>query len=486
MVDHDDEALHRLRASDPATGSHPDLHSLRQRIAHKAPASQGSDRATRLHDDVLRGSGPRAPWVAAAVVAALSFGAGGYALGAQQDPGGGGGQLLAGQPEGEDPPPDPAGATSGPEGWMEAAASGEAMDGAMGGDMAAGGVSESSMAGEAYDPGPVRLTAGPGLPAEGGTGEVRALVSDEDPDAFLDAWSERIGFEGVRAAEPKGAESWFSGDAIYDTEGGRMLSVHDEGGGPLGFSYEDMFKNPWCADSYSGMPEDELERVRQEWSEAFGADVPFPDSSRCVPPAGEAPSDEQALSAAEDFLATTGLDLSGYDLQVAEYRDETTSLVMVEGWPTGQSYGQVMVNAQVGPDGVVSAYGTVGEMTSLGDYPLISAVEAVERYGQREFGMEYGITLAEDMAAGMTEATTLPAEPGYEMPEPAPVTPGMKIPMLLKEKTVTGAELTTGTMWANAGAPLEVPTWRLTTEDGMHYAVLALADEAIDWQGWGE
>lgn len=476
MVDHDDEAMARLRASDPATGSHPDLHSLRQRIAHKAPASQGADRATRLHDDPLRGPGLRAPWIAAAAVAAFGFGAGGYAIGAQEAPGTGG-QVAAGQGHTD----DASEATDGPEGWGEPGLTRTESDEGT-------AVSSTAMGGDSgpWDPGPVRLTPGPDLPTESGTAEVRAIVSDQDPDAFLDEWAQRIGFEGVRPADTPGG--WFGGNALYDLDNGRMLNVSNDGGGGLSFGYEDLFASPWCKDSYSGMPEAEMERVRQEWAAAFGEEVPFPDASRCKDVSGERPNDEQALAAARDFLATTGIDLSGYTIKVADYQDESTNQVMVEGWPEGQQHGYLMLNAQVGPDGVTSAHGSLGEMTSLGDYPVISAVEAVERYGQREFGMEYGVTLAEDTAPGGTEATTMPVEPGLEveMPEPVPVKPGMKIPMLLKDKVVTGAELTTGSMWAQTSGPLEVPTWKLTTDDGMHYAVLALDDEAIDWQSWGE
>lgn len=483
MVDHDDEAMTRLRASDPATGSDPDLHSLRRRLAAKAPASQGEDSATRLSDDIFRGPGLRAPWIAAAAVLALGFGAGGYAVGAAQAPGGGG-PLVAAQ--GED---DTSGATGEPEGSPEQAGpdlAGEGLDAA---DQ--GAVEQSTaMGGDSgtWDPGPVRLTAGPDLPTARGTGQVRAIVSDEDPEEFLQTWADRIGFEGVRAAEDTEGMGWFPPDALYDVENGRMLSASLDGGSSLTFSYEDMFASPWCKESYSGIPEPELDRVRQEWARAFGEDVPFPDASRCEDVSGPAPGQEQAIAAARDFLETTGLDLSAYTLRVPEYQDETANQVMVEGWPEGGRQGHLMVTAQVGPTGVISAYGTVGELTSLGDYPLISAVEAVERYGQREFGMEYGVTLAEDVAAGETDATTMPVEPGPElqMPEPVRVEPGMRIPMLLKEKVVTGAELTTGTMWAQASGPLEVPTWKLTTEDGMHYAVLALAEEAIEWQSWGE
>jgi hypothetical protein len=482
MVNHDDDdALARVRASDPATGSHPDLHSLRHRIAHKAPASQGADTATRVHDDVFRGQGLRVPWIAAAAVAAVGFGAGGYAVGAQQAPDSGG-QLVAGpgtdqaQEASDGASREESGEAFGSELAVGSEASTDA-SAAVGGDSSGG----------AWDPGPVRLTAGPDLPTERGTGEVRAVVSDEDPTEFLDAWSDRLDFEGVRPADgAEGMFGWSQGDALYDTENGRMLTVSREGGTGLSFNYEDMFASPWCADQYGGVSEPELQTIRDEWAKAFGDDVPFPDASRCKDVAGEAPSEEEALAAAREFLATTGLDLSGYSFQVPDYRDDTVNQVMVEGWPKGQQNGHLVLNAQVGPDGVTSAYGTIGEMSSLGDYPVISAVEAVDRFSQREFSMEYGVTLTEDMVPGEGEADIIPLDPGLELPETQSMEPGMKIPLLLKDKVVTGAELTTGTMWAQTSGPLEVPAWKLTTEDGMEYAVVALAEEAIEWQSWGE
>lgn len=489
MVNHDDDALARLRASDPATGSHPDLHSLRQRIAHKAPASQGADTATRLHDDIFRGPGLRTPWIAAAAVAAFGFGAGGYAIGAQQAPDTGG-QLLAGQGDDQSDAADGAAPADGADG----AAAGDALgspglttDEEASAARSSASVGGDSGAGGAWDPGPVRLTAGPDLPSDRGTGEVRALTSDEDPAEFLDAWAAELEFEGIRpAVDEDSMFGWYGENALYDADNGRMLTVTRDGGAGLSFNYEDMLGSPWCADSYSGIPEEEMAKIVEEWTKAFGEGVPFPDASRCKDVSGEAPSDDEAIAMARDFLATTGLDLSGYTLQVPEFDDETINQVMVEGWPEGQQNGHIVINAQVGPEGVTSAYGTIGELTSLGEYPLISAVEAVERYGDRVFGMEYGVTLTEDLAAGSTEADILPDDPRFQMPEPTQIEPGMKIPLLLKDKVVTGAELTTGTMWGQSSGPLEVPTWKLTTGDGMEYAVLALADEAIDWQSWGE
>lgn len=486
MSDHD-EALQRMQASDPATGSHPDLLSLRQRIAAKAPASQGADSAVRLKDDTLRGSGLRAPWIAAAAVLAFGFGAGGYALGAQQAPDGAG--QLAGQDSGTS-------TEEGADGEASAARDSGMGMAAEGGDATFGDGSEapddgsemaegaSDMSGENWDPGPVRLLAGPGLPAGRGTGEVRALVSEEDPQEFLDGWSERLGFEGV----PNQGEDnmwFFAGSALYDEANGRMLTASADGGSALSFNYEDMLASPWCADMYDGLAESDRATLTKEWTAAFGEGVAFPDPSRCKDVTGSAPTSEQAIAAARDFLVSTGLDVDSYTLEVPEWFESGgDNTVSVEGWPEGQEYGNLNVSFQVGPSGVISAYGAIGEMTSLGEYPTISAVEAVERYGQRAFSLDYGVTLLEDMVGGGDMGITFPSE--MEMPEPVTIEPGMRIPMLLKDKTVTNAELVRGTIWAQTAGPLEVPAWKLTTSDGMHYAVLALADEAIEWQSWDD
>ena len=478
MVDHDDEALARLRASDPATGSHPDLHSLRGRIAQKAPASLGADRATAVADDALHGPRVRAPWVAAAAVAAFAVGGGGYAVGAATAPGDG--RVVAGQGATTD---EAAGTADARDSGMavedgapvasESAAVDSASGKAMGGD---------SGMGAAYDPGPVRLVAGEGLPTERGTGEVRAVVSGADPEEFLDAWAGRLGLERVEMT-PEGDAGWYGQNGVYDTASGQVVSVNADGGGPLHFTYEDMYGSPYCAEMYAEMAEQDLAIAQEEWAKGVGADIPFPDAARCRDVAGPRPAAEQALAAATDFLATTGLDLAAYDLSVADWDDPAGSIVTVVGTLTGDGglTGE-QLNVQVGPEGVFSAWGSTGELTSLGDYPVISATEAVERYGQREFSNDYGVMVEDPTLVG-GDATSLPA-PEFTFPEPVPLEPGAPIPLLLKDKVVTDAELVRGTLWSPTGGQLEVPVWKLLTPDGMHYTVLAVADEGIDWQSW--
>ncbi|MDQ3382775.1 MAG: hypothetical protein M3519_03160, partial [Actinomycetota bacterium] len=97
MDDRDDQALERVRAADPAIGSHPDLTTLRRTLSRSAPVQdpdgafgygEGSDVAVRVADPTTRGS--RVALVAAAAVMALGLGVGGYALGTQTVEGGDG------------------------------------------------------------------------------------------------------------------------------------------------------------------------------------------------------------------------------------------------------------------------------------------------------------------------------------------------------------------------------------------------------------
>lgn len=479
----DDEALARLRASDPATGSHPDLYSLRRAIARKAPASQEhADSVTRVTDDPFRGPRLRAPWIAAAAVAAIGIGAGGYALGAQSttpDPVARQGSTDLRPAGAEDDTDDGApeiGGDAGPE------VAGEAGDQGGSASTSSGPGGVSSL----WDPGPVRLVAGPGLPAEEGTGQVRALIGPEGDHDFLRAWAGRLGIEGdlteVSSSTFYGG-TFFGGTALVDAENGTLLTITSEAPSPLSLSYEDVFGSPECSSMFAGLDDASREQLEQEWETAVGEGVPLPDPSRCETLEGERPTEDEALAAAQEWVESTGLDFPDLELAVSPYQDPTSPTVFVEGTPDGVLAGQVQVHVSVGPQGVYQGSGTYAELRSLGDYPTISAVEAVARYGQRPFAEDYGVQLPEDFSEGsFHDLQVPPVEP--HVPEPPEVTAGMKIPLLLKEKTVTGAELVQGFVWTQAGTSLEVPAWRLTTEDGMHYAVLAVADEAIDWVSW--
>lgn len=468
MVDHD-SAMDRLRTSDPATGSHPDLHSLRDLVAQKAPASLGSDEVTRIHDDPLRGSRARAPWVAAAAVAAIGLGAGGYALGMQQVET----APVADQTQVEPASPGLDLATEAlPRGGM-------ALDGEES-MILEDGVTDEDMASEDYgmfyDPGAVRLVAGEGLPAGPGTGEVLATVSDQDPEEFATSLAEHLGMDAVPAPE---GESWgYDATDLVDAQTGQVIHASTDGG-PLNFHYESIFASEWCLQMFEGLTEEDMAVVQEDWARSYGPGMPLPDASSCRTPEGPAPSEEQAKVWAEEFFAGAGVDTSGFTVEVYAPDDSTT--VNLDYWPEGLQYGQLHLSAVIGPDGVTSAYGMVGELSSLGDYPVISAAEAVDRYGTREWSTDYSVSIPEDSEPWLGNGMSMPS---YELTEPTVLQPGDRIPLLLKEKTVTGAELVQGTLYTPNSGELQVPAWKLLTEDGMYYAVLALADEALDLRSW--
>ncbi|MGD8201764.1 hypothetical protein ACQE98_13975 [Ornithinimicrobium sp. W1679] len=478
MVDNDstdDEALARLRTSDPATGSHPDLHSLRARVAGKAPDSLDADRATAVPDEVGRGARAPLPWVAAAVALALGMGSGGYLLGsrAADDPG-----VVAVRTGDGTPGPAADGTLTGTSPGAQPL---EEMVASETGSSEAGmATSGGTVEGMHVDPGPVRLLAGEDLSQERTSAEVRALVSDLDPEEFLTTWATSLGLDGDTVAQT--GDLWGSGQGLYDPATGRMLSVHATEGGALNYSYEDSFRSPWCREM---VPPDagSREQMQEEWAASWGPDVPMPDPDDCREVTGEAPTPEQAVAAARDFLDDTGVVGQDWTLEVPGWDEPGSRTVGVEGRPADSTFQELSVSVTVGPEGVVSAWGVTGELTSLGDYPVVSPVEAVERYGLREFSVDYGVYLPED-AASLEGADTSVPYPEYEMPEPVALEPGMKIPMLIKDKTVTDAELVRGAMWTQTGGSLEVPVWKLLTGDGIHYTVLAVADEAIDWQSW--
>ncbi|HSP60106.1 MAG TPA: hypothetical protein VLO09_03515, partial [Ornithinimicrobium sp.] len=430
---------------------------------------------TPVAEEGWRGARAPLPWVAAAVALALGVGTGGYVLGSRagDDPGVVAVRTTDGtsDPAGDGAVPGLSPAAQPTEEMMSSEAASDA------GVATSGGTAE----GMNYDPGPVRLVAGDGLSQDRTTGEVRALVSDLDAEAFLADWADAMGLDDATVVEAD--DLWGAGPGLYDPATGRMLSAHSAEGGALSYSYEDSYRSPWCREM---VPPDEAGRAQmeEEWTAAMGPDVPVPDPARCREVTGETPSPEQAVAAARDFLADTGVVGDDWTLEAPGWDEPGSQVVSVEGRPADSTFQELSVNVTVGPEGVISAWGVTGELTSLGDYPVISPVEAVERHGRREFSVDYGVFIPEDdMGQGGADATSMPY-PEYEMPEPAPLEPGMKIPMLIKDKTVTDAELVRGTMWTQTGGSLEVPVWKLLTGDGLHYTVLAVADEAIDWQSW--
>lgn len=463
MVDKDDEALERMRAADPAIGSHPDLVSLRHRLSRTTPLGHTGgvedDRAVRIDGAGTRGS--RTSIVAAAAVVAIGLGAGGYAVGAQTAAPDGGGTPVAGQPDratdrAADVPEREAAGDSG--GGLDGAPMMSEGDG----ETAIGGDSASSMAAML----PVVLSPGAGLSTSGGTGEVKAVRgADIDEVAFLRAWGQTLGLDG----EPTGDDDYFS-----LTNG--MVTISIYGGTYPSFDYMDTSLDPYCAEALvSG-------DTARATAEPDGGDVDIlPAPGDCEEPSGAELTEDEALATAREFLDEAGVGAEGYELSVEQWDTggEVAAYYVNGAIKDSDLPQQQWVSVTVTPEGVAMANGQLeADLVSMGEYPLVSPVEAVERVGDPRFttwGTVYVPSLDEGHVDLYEQEWVEPDWPDVDL------SAGAAIPFWMTEGTVVEARVEQGVLSVPSGHEFVVPTYVLTDDQGRNHTMIALADEALDF-----
>lgn len=516
----DDEALARLRAADPATGAHPDLHRISERLRGRTPlgtrtengyqqASSGysfSDSSTAVYVSDPGTRTNRSGLLVAASVAALAFGGGGYVLGTSLADGADGpsGGTAAGTATADGPEGSEAGQREGSSAELlgsSDAASGEAW----GGDDGDASMGYESSSGGYY--GPVIPIAGDNLSTEPTTGAVYAVdQSGERADTrqILSQYAEGLGIEGD-------LEDGGDYASIVDSTDGRSLNIYTHGGG-TNVDYSNPAVDPYCEDYQA-----DIEASGGGWFGPGG-----PETITCLP-AGDRPSDEAAIASAQDFLDSAGIDYSGYEFTVdmsyygevffgspdSEGHDEASAtstpdssaitaapedvekyleLMGAQGY--GDEARDVAVIARsaeepvkgyrswhfsVTDQGISYASIQQGEFVSLGDYPVISPAEAVERVSDTRF-QQIGAYIPD------LEYEAMYYEEEWTEPDPLPqVTPGDPIPYPITESQVTSAELHTGVVGLWDGTEFLAPVYNLTDDQGNSWQVLGLAEEALDF-----
>ncbi|MDQ3359871.1 MAG: hypothetical protein M3520_13845 [Actinomycetota bacterium] len=327
--------------------------------------------------------------------------------------------------------------------------------------------------------GPVLLQAGPGLSEERGTAEVRAQrAPDIDPAEFLSDWAAGLGID----AEPLAPEPGYA----YIESDGTYLSAYGNASS-FGFDFSDSSIDPYCAEN-AEMMEMEMEMATEDVAASTSMPGPWPEPADCVE-LGEAPSHADAIVQAQEFLALTGMDVTKYEFQADSYgtasvdvsaQDTTQDTTGDTARDMGMGMGPQLY-LTVTAAGIANAGGQIGEYHSLGDYPVISAVEAVERTRDSRFSSPGMLQVPEadegnagiwaDMDEQMMEQQGTPTVIGSGDPVPFPVT----------EATVVEATLTTGLYMTMDGSQLSVPAYVLVDEQGRHHTMIALTDEALDF-----
>ncbi|WP_419702677.1 hypothetical protein [Promicromonospora sp. NFX87] len=318
------------------------------------------------------------------------------------------------------------------------------------------------------------FNAGAGLSTSGSEAEAFGL----DPAGVLSAETARRVADTLGASgEPRQeGGSWVVGPA---DGGGPTVHVYADGSG--GFDFYDPARDPWsCPPSGKSEPDTTEPGTTDEGGADSSEILPAPDCPTGTPDA--APATGDAVEALRDVMDRLGVDPAGFELEAGEsYEGDpwryVTAWQVVEGQRTGLSW-----SASVSASGIANLYGFLAETISLGQYPVVSEAEAVERLGDPRFGTSGGmIAQAADARAAQEDDTAssdmMPA-PNPTVP-PAP-TPGAQISWPVTDVTIESARLGVAQQQMPDGAVLLLPAYELRDADGNVWPVLAVAEDMLD------
>ncbi|MFI2102953.1 hypothetical protein ACH436_06655 [Isoptericola sp. NPDC019693] len=456
-AERDDEAFARLRAADPAAGVDAIGAGLRARVdarlagdglpaAGERPAVDEVGVEEDAGDD-LAARRRRRPWLLAASVAALAVvGGGGYALGGAASEGTTGAAdapvVLNSGVRGGAAGDDAAGG----------AALGAAEDSARAGDAAGSSASLSAL--------PSWFTSGrasfhaAGLSTEGGAASAYAL---DATGAVTRDGAGRL----ARALGVEGKARWEYGWSVGPQDGSGP-HVWLSADGSASFSYSDPNHDPWrCTDAEG--------RAVQEGSG---------EEAVCEDPGTSTVGDREARRMLADAMRSLGVDPDTFDIEVAEKTKGdpsrwVTAFQVVGGSRTGAQW-----SATVDDEGIAWLDGFLASTVDLGEYPVISPAEAVERLEDPRFsGSAWPVVYADD--EGMWAAS----EPEADEPTKAPAPPaaGDPIDWPVSDVEITGARLGLAQQTQGDGSVVLVPAYELSDADGNAWSVVAVADDAMDF-----
>lgn len=446
----EDAAVARLRAADPGAGVGPDTVALRsavdeRRAAPDVPADVPDELAARRS---RRWTGWPAKIAGVAAAALVVGGGGGYAIGAAGDSPAPAAAAISLQA--------PGGALSGtaPTAARDSAASESSL-------MAAGDASRS------YWPGMYGRTVftASGLSDAGTVAHAWALDAAQSfNEQTIAAAAAALGVAGT----PVLADGWWT---VGPNDGtAATVQLYADGTGSL--SYWDPAKDTWACATVTG---EGLSKSEADPSVGI-APEPDPCTQRDL---GPAPQGDAATSQLRDTLTALGVDPAGFELVAEEYGDPMMTYVTAYGVLDGQRTGLTWSATLTGA-GVQSLYGSTAPLVDLGEFQVISPVEAVQRLSDPRFGSGsgwYGPLMA-DAGIAVDGTAAAPTEPPTVPPT---ATAGSAISWPVDQATIVQARLGVAVQTQVNGSALLVPTYELTSDDGGIWTVIAVADSHLDF-----
>lgn len=200
-----------------------------------------------------------------------------------------------------------------------------------------------------------------------------------------------------------------------------------------------------------------------------GDDAAFTgEMERCMA-AAPMPSDELVRSSLSFFLSAIGMDESSTRVTLTPSDTARTVTATAERIVEG-NVTRIAADVTVSAEGIAYASGPIGDVVSLGAYPLIGPAEAAARLSDPGF--------VPDLVRVPEQST----EPGDSTPPSAPPAvpdAGSPIPWRIAEHTIVSVRL--GLTLVNAeGIAYLVPAYEFTASDETVWSVLAVAESALD------
>lgn len=178
------------------------------------------------------------------------------------------------------------------------------------------------------------------------------------------------------------------------------------------------------------------------------------------------PTDDAVQDAAELFLAAIGIDASATRIttQPDESGREITAFAAVI---VADNVTEITARITVSAEGITTASGPIGEIVSLGAYPIVSPAEGAGRLSDPAYAARRVVG---------TESVLTPS--GAPTAPPAAPAPGSLIPWRIAEREIVSARLGLALVGAD-GHDYLVPAYEFTAADGSVWSVLALAEEVL-------
>lgn len=222
-----------------------------------------------------------------------------------------------------------------------------------------------------------------------------------------------------------------------------------------------------------------------------GVVAPEPAPDPCQPrDFGPAPTGEDAAQVLRDALTALGLDPAGFEFQVDHYEESpestyVTAYQVVNGQRSGVAWSASLTGA-----GLQSLYGAVAPLVDIGEYQVVSPVEAVERLMDPRFGSGYygPLYYAEGMGPGARDdiGTATEVAPAPSVPTvPPTVGVGSAFSWPVETATIVEARLGLALHTQMDGSAVLVPTYELVSDAGAVWSVIAVADAHLDFAAAG-